>query len=180
MLTTNCVMSSLKLVVIQVSACPECRESYHEKMRRHRYAEKAADRLLGLQQERAKVLESLWRLIMDQFGWLPISTVLTVSNFGQQSKDLAGMAWPHKSESQPFFASCYVLYDLILWTAINWVKNNLNQTSTWYLTQQVVDIPSSALYWKTFISISLIARRLYSFLFQICNPIYNYVKPTFL
>ena len=59
MLSINCVMSSLKLVVIQVSACPECRELYHEKTRRHRYAEKAADRLLGLQQERAKVLESL-------------------------------------------------------------------------------------------------------------------------
>ena len=52
-------------------------------------------------------------LIRDQFGWLPISTVLTVSNFGQQSKDLAGMAWPHKSESQPLFLPLVMFYSMI-------------------------------------------------------------------
>ena len=43
----------------QVSVCPECREVYPKKARRHRYAEKAAERLSGLQKERAKILESL-------------------------------------------------------------------------------------------------------------------------
>ena len=45
----------------QVSACPECRQEYPEKPRRHRYAEKSAGKLSGLQQERAKILESSWR-----------------------------------------------------------------------------------------------------------------------
>ena len=39
-----------------MSACPECREVYPKKARRHRYAEKAADDLSGLQQEKENIL----------------------------------------------------------------------------------------------------------------------------
>ena len=55
----NIFLSSALTSFFQVSVCPECREVYPKKARRHRYAEKAAERLLGLQQERAKILESL-------------------------------------------------------------------------------------------------------------------------
>ena len=48
----------LNYASFQVSACPECREVYPEKAKRHRYAEKAAEKLSGLQEERAKILES--------------------------------------------------------------------------------------------------------------------------
>ena len=47
-----------KLVVFQVSICPECREPYPVKPRRHRYAEKAADELNALESERAEILDS--------------------------------------------------------------------------------------------------------------------------
>jgi len=42
----------------KVSTCPECRESYPSKAKRHRYAEKAAEELAGLLEERARVLNS--------------------------------------------------------------------------------------------------------------------------
>ena len=41
----------------QVSICPECREPYPEKGKRHRYAEKAAEELAGLVEERARVMD---------------------------------------------------------------------------------------------------------------------------
>jgi len=42
----------------KVSICPECREPYPKKAKRHRYAEKAAEELAGLMEERAEVLNS--------------------------------------------------------------------------------------------------------------------------
>merc|ERR1712130_1069730 len=42
----------------KVSICPECREPYPEKPRRHRYAEKAAKELEALILERAELLDS--------------------------------------------------------------------------------------------------------------------------
>ena len=53
----TCNFSSI-LVFSQVSTCPECRESYPSKAKRHRYAEKAAEELAGLLEERARVLNS--------------------------------------------------------------------------------------------------------------------------
>ena len=43
---------------IQVSICPECREPYPSKAKRHRYAEKAAEELAALVEERAQVLDA--------------------------------------------------------------------------------------------------------------------------
>jgi len=40
-----------------MSACPECREAYPEKVRRHRYAEKAAEELSGLEEEMENILK---------------------------------------------------------------------------------------------------------------------------
>ena len=37
-----------------MSICPECREPYPKKAKRHRYAEKAAEELAGLMEERAQ------------------------------------------------------------------------------------------------------------------------------
>ena len=48
----------LILPMFQVSICPECREPYPEKPRRHRYAEKAALELEALILERAELLDS--------------------------------------------------------------------------------------------------------------------------
>merc|ERR1712130_1098971 len=42
----------------KVSICPECREPYPDKPRRHRYAEKAAKELEALILERAELLDS--------------------------------------------------------------------------------------------------------------------------
>jgi len=42
----------------QVSVCPECREPYPEKPRRHRFAERAAEELAALESERADILDS--------------------------------------------------------------------------------------------------------------------------
>merc|ERR1712099_36175 len=42
----------------KVSTCPECREPYPEKPRRHRYAEKSSEELAGFMEERAKILDS--------------------------------------------------------------------------------------------------------------------------
>ena len=42
----------------QVSICPECREPYPEKAKRHRYAEKAAEELAELFEQRAQVLDN--------------------------------------------------------------------------------------------------------------------------
>jgi len=42
----------------KVSICPECREPYPSKAKRHRYAEKAAEELAGFMEERAQVLNS--------------------------------------------------------------------------------------------------------------------------
>jgi len=42
----------------KVSICPECREPYPEKAKRHRYAEKAAEELAGLMEERARALDT--------------------------------------------------------------------------------------------------------------------------
>ena len=42
----------------QVSICPECREGYPEKGKRHRYAEKAAEELAGLMEERARLFDT--------------------------------------------------------------------------------------------------------------------------
>ena len=44
--------------LFQVSTCPECRDPYPAKPRRHRYAEKAAEELAGFRCERAKILDS--------------------------------------------------------------------------------------------------------------------------
>merc|ERR1719507_1164714 len=43
----------------KVSTCPECREPYPDKPRRHRYAEKAAKELEALILERAELLNSV-------------------------------------------------------------------------------------------------------------------------
>merc|ERR1711962_1728870 len=42
----------------KVSTCPECREPYPKKPRRHRYAEKSSEELAGFMEERAKILDS--------------------------------------------------------------------------------------------------------------------------
>jgi len=42
----------------KVSICPECREPYPDKAKRHRYAEKAAEELAGFMEERAQVLDT--------------------------------------------------------------------------------------------------------------------------
>jgi len=42
----------------KVSVCPECREPYPERNRRHRYAEKAAEELAGLMAERDEALRT--------------------------------------------------------------------------------------------------------------------------
>ena len=42
----------------QVSTCPMCRELYPAKPRRHRYAEKAAEELSGLEKERGRILDN--------------------------------------------------------------------------------------------------------------------------
>ena len=44
--------------LFQVSICPECREPYPTKPRRHRYAEKAAEELDALKSERAEILDA--------------------------------------------------------------------------------------------------------------------------
>ena len=44
--------------LFQVSVCPECREPYPEKPRRHRFAERAAEELAALESERAEILDS--------------------------------------------------------------------------------------------------------------------------
>ena len=41
-----------------MSVCPECREPYPEKPRRHRFAERAAEELAALESERAEILDS--------------------------------------------------------------------------------------------------------------------------
>ena len=41
-----------------MSVCPECRELYPEKPRRHRFAERAAEELAALESERAEILDS--------------------------------------------------------------------------------------------------------------------------
>ena len=41
-----------------MSVCPECREPYPEKPRRHRFAERAAEELAALESERADILDS--------------------------------------------------------------------------------------------------------------------------
>ena len=49
-----------------MSLCPECREPYPDKPRRHRFAERAAEELAVLESERAEVLDSnLKALSMD-------------------------------------------------------------------------------------------------------------------
>ena len=49
-----------------MSVCPECREPYPEKPRRHRFAERAAEELAALESERAEILDSnLKALSMD-------------------------------------------------------------------------------------------------------------------
>ena len=40
----------------QVSECPECRQPYPGRPRRHRYAERAAKELEGLRRERGQIL----------------------------------------------------------------------------------------------------------------------------
>ena len=45
--------------LFQVSVCPECRETYPEKPRRHRFAERAAEELAALESERADILDSI-------------------------------------------------------------------------------------------------------------------------
>jgi len=50
----------------QVSVCPECREPYPDKPRRHRFAERAAEELAALESERAEILDSnLYTLSAD-------------------------------------------------------------------------------------------------------------------
>ena len=41
-----------------MSVCPECREPYPERNRRHRYAEKAAEELVSLMAERDEALRT--------------------------------------------------------------------------------------------------------------------------
>ena len=41
-----------------MSVCPECREPYPDKPRRHRFAERAAEELAALESERAEILDS--------------------------------------------------------------------------------------------------------------------------
>ena len=41
-----------------MSVCPECREPYPDKPRRHRFAERAAEELAALESERAEILNS--------------------------------------------------------------------------------------------------------------------------
>ena len=49
-----------------MSLCPECREPYPDKPRRHRFAERAAEELAVLESERAEILDSnLKALSMD-------------------------------------------------------------------------------------------------------------------
>ena len=50
--------SLLSSSLFQVSVCPECREPYPEKPRRHRFAERAAEELAALESERADILDS--------------------------------------------------------------------------------------------------------------------------
>ena len=55
-----------------MSVCPECREPYPEKPRRHRFAERAAEELAALESERAEILDSnLKDLFVD--GYMDIS-----------------------------------------------------------------------------------------------------------
>ena len=49
---------NIEHVIFQVSLCPECRELYPEKAKRHRFAEKAAEELAGLLEQRAQVLDT--------------------------------------------------------------------------------------------------------------------------
>ena len=42
---------------LKVLNCPECRKPYGENLRRHRFAEKAANDLSELEQEREKILK---------------------------------------------------------------------------------------------------------------------------
>ena len=45
------------LASLKVPNCPECRKPYGENLRRHRFAEKAANDLSELEQEREKILK---------------------------------------------------------------------------------------------------------------------------
>ena len=48
----------LILFFIQLGHCPECRAPYRGEVRRHRYAEKAADDLTNLMTERDQILNA--------------------------------------------------------------------------------------------------------------------------
>ena len=49
----------------QVSICPECREAYPEKGKRHRYAEKSLEDLVKMKEELSELKEERNQLSID-------------------------------------------------------------------------------------------------------------------
>ena len=52
-----CFLIEQSYASLKVPNCPECRKPYGENLRRHRFAEKAANDLSELEKEREKILK---------------------------------------------------------------------------------------------------------------------------